>query len=102
MVGVDITFEEIVDILLPSFDVNIYDYNEMRAPNTSADLYKQLLKTEIRHGTDRAGVPCNKVQRETRSIEFKHFLSREFRNEGMKMIFQKDVGSFEVVREMGI
>lgn len=38
--GLDLTFDELIDIVLSLFQVSIQDYIDIRGPKNSAELYK--------------------------------------------------------------
>lgn len=61
--GLESTFDEHVDILLPLFHMAIHDFIEICAPKNTAELYELLLEYETRYGTDHGGVSGSRRKR---------------------------------------
>lgn len=76
--GLGVTFEELVDIILFVLHETLQDYVEMRKPKSSDKLYEQLLKYEDRHGPDRGEIFSSPVHRGSHS---KHFRNEEEGND---------------------
>lgn len=78
--GLDITFNELIYIVLPLLHVPIQEYIDMRVLKNSAELYELLLNYGSRYDTASGEESCNPGLRGTRGNQFNSF-SSEF-NEG--------------------
>lgn len=90
------TFDDILDIILPLFQVSIQDFADTRPPKNASEMYELLLKNSNRYDTNRREFSGNQEQRIYPGNGGQAFL-HVLRSEKIEMVLMGKIMSLNVV-----